>query len=155
MDQADRHLVELTGDDSIYWIGRVQALILAAGDWENEIHPQCDVGMWVGALAHELDAAILATKPDRDEYAENMAAATALAIVLARWAIRIQRAKAFDPNRPIEARRKGHAAALLKSRAIADAAWLDDEPDPLDALYFPGQRWDDPHGPHATDGTFT
>lgn len=154
MDQADRQLVDLTGGDTVFWVGRVQALIGAAGDWANELHPECDVGKWVRELAGEVDAAILEAKPNREEYDENMAAATALAIVLARWAVRIQRAKAFDPSRPIELRRRGLAAATVKARALEDAAYLPDQPEPVDTLYFPGQQWEDPFDRDATDGDF-
>lgn len=154
MDAAERQLIELTGHDTTYWVHSIQRAIARAGAWETEIHPECDVAKWVGELAAEVDAAILAEKPNRSSYDENMAAATVLAIILARWSVRIQRAKAFNPNRPIKLRRLGLAAAARKEIALVDAALLPDEPDEQDRAYFPQQDWDDPHHPDARDGTF-
>jgi hypothetical protein len=87
---------------------------------------------------------------DPGAFDENMRMARELGLVLCAWYASVHRAKSRDPNRPIGHRRMAHARRILWLQDLI-AAVTDDEWDPS---VFPGQKFESPFAPGATDGTF-
>lgn len=149
-------LMESTGAPTERWLAFVQNRIAAhSRPGPDPNHSVTDAMAWVTDLAKDVMAgwpgdweSKLATDPTA--FDENMRLARELGLVLCAWYASVQRAKTQDPRRPIELRRKAHdrRAAWMQAllRAITD--------DQLDPLVFPGQQWESPFRPDATDGDF-
>lgn len=145
----DRYLVAYTGHDSIYWVDRVQTLILAYFHAEPENpHPYCDVVEWMTTLVGEVEQATRTTLAG-DVYDENMLNAYVLSLILGIWSIRLSHAKANDPRRPVALRKLASVNATAKVATFAEGLFDDSQ----DATYFT-QPWDYPFGPDAIDGDF-
>jgi hypothetical protein len=103
-----------------------------------------DVDLWLSDLARELWKTV-PSRHDLNCKDENIICARLMALILAAWSCRIIRAKAYDPRRPVAARRKAlgklgdHCKALLE--CVADES--------MDCILFPSQEWDSPFSPHA------
>lgn len=80
----------------------------------------------------------------------NMRAAVVLGHLLCLWAFRTARAKAYDPRRPADVRRKAMDTWVWNAMELTTAL-LDERED---ADFFPGQDWDAPCQPKARNGTF-
>lgn len=109
-------------------------------------HDTTNVPRWLGAVA----AAVGTCKPPGGLYDENMRAAAIFGYVLLLWVSRVQRAKAYDPNRPVKLRQK----ALERWMTIAAAVSLIFTDERYDAAVFPGQQWDAPFAPQAKSGKY-
>lgn len=144
------YLTELTGFDATHWFRRVQALIAdhstaPRGPLHNR-HGRTNVAGWLPALHRE----VLKATP-KGNYDGNMRHAAALGLILSQWFLRVQKAKAYDPRRPIRLRQMGqlrwqtHVIELM-------AAAIDESQDPF---WFGAQHFDPPFGRHAIDGVFT
>ena len=83
-------------------------------------------------------------------YDGNMRMACVLSYVLALWYLRLHRAKAYDPRRPVKLRQGAYWSRLGYAQALFVA--ITDES--LDPKMFPGQNWESPWNPHTTDGYF-
>jgi hypothetical protein len=81
---------------------------------------------------------------------ENMGLAAGLGMVLVVWYVRVQRAKAMDPRRPVKLRKmalsRGAAYVAEINKAMHD--------DSIDPISWPGQEWENPWLPKARDGRF-
>ena len=147
MSEHDRLLKAWTGHDSVWWFHRVQEHIwdsVIAGT--DEIHPDCDVLEWIGNLLKDM----LPEIDDEAGYDGNMRLAALIGIVLTNWVARLSRAKAYDPNRPLNLRRK----ALRSHQKIVMAVISAVTDEQKDHRYCPGQEWNPPYGPQARGGTF-
>jgi hypothetical protein len=109
-------------------------------------HGETQVLKWVADVAK----AVQDTAPQRGRYDGNMREAMVLSLVLALWFSRVQRAKAYDPRRPVWVRRAALARWREFWREMLDAA-VNEVDDPE---VFSGQHWDPPWSPHAHDGVF-
>ena len=142
-----KRLMSLTGHDSLYWFRRVQELIVAShvgrkvkGHHRNKMD-------WFVKLGKE----ILATFPESGPpYDPNMRLAAAMGLILTVWQVRVHRAKLFDPNRPLNKRREIYAGWV--DAAMIYASVFFDERD--DAIFMPGQKWNNPWWPGAKGGKF-
>lgn len=136
------------------WLKRVQQLIQAystpprkAGKYKG--HSSTDTRKWIEQLAWEVERDIRRCNKGKD-YDENMALAQTLGTILFVWYASVQRAKAYDPNRPLELRRKAFVKRREKIALLMDAIH-DDE---LMTEVFSGQFWNLPYGKNAHGGDF-
>lgn len=141
------YLEGATGKDAAWWVEFIQQAI--ADSFEHNPrdpdHPFCEPSEWAHRLVLELDG----RRPDR--YGdENMWMAATLAIAAGTWVCRIQRAKACDPHRPVALRRAAYEQYMTLVYAMARIG-ADESRDPE---MFPGQPWESPYLPDATDGAF-
>lgn len=83
-------------------------------------------------------------------YDGNMALAALLGRVLVLWYCNVQRAKGFDPNRPLS--RRAVFAKLAKYRGNLIAGMADDRL--MGAVWGKGQAWNFPFGRGAKGGKF-
>ena len=83
-------------------------------------------------------------------YDGNMAVAALMGRVLVLWFCNIQRAKGFDPNRPLT--RRAVFTKLTKYRGELVAAMSDDRL--MGAVWGKGQAWNFPFGRGAKGGKF-
>ena len=140
-------LLRMTGKTRLEWVGIIQTAIRRHSRPSSDPdHSETNALKWVHDLAKEVQA----TAPKKGQYDENMRLASIIALALTYWFSRVQRAKAYDPRRPVVLRR----AALQRWhdfwRDMLDGAIFEAE----DAELFPGQHWDPPWSEHAIDGHF-
>lgn len=147
----DELLTRFTGEDSVYWVDRVQEEVIRSIDREdsNQVHPECDEKQWLYAISEAVSDK-MREMGEEDTYDSNMRVAWIVVVVLSTWVSRIQHAKAYDPNRPVDLRMKALSGHSSLMRAVIDA--LTDET--RDVEYFPGQDWNPPYGPQAFGGDF-
>jgi hypothetical protein len=145
----DELLTSYTGYSSAWWFEQVQTMIQGAGDWENQTHPICDTVKWQGELAKLVEERMYHQNPSVTSYDENMRSSWILATVLAMWASRLSRAKAHDPRRVLELRRRASGKHRAHAAAVVDALYDETQ----DAAYM-DQPWEYPHAKGATDGDF-
>lgn len=147
-DQRDvSTLKAMTKKSRAEWMQLVNgAIAKASRPSADPDHGETNTLRWLGEVAR----AVHGTFPKNGRYDGNMRAAMLLSVVLGLWYSRVQRAKAYDPRRPVVQRR----AALARWRAywheMFDAAVNEVD----DATVFSGQHWDPPWSPHAIDGVF-
>ena len=109
-------------------------------------HAHCDPRQWVGRLMDD----ILASSPT-ELHDGNMYLARELGSALLAWVLRLQRAKAYDPNRPKAIRQK----ALERWQAMCTTLFLHMIDERGDAVVWSGgQQWDPPFTAYAKDGSF-
>lgn len=149
VEGKDGVLVACTGKDSRHWVKRIQKLIQQTcfDPAPGVVHPDCDPVAWLTPLSAEVAEAI--AKSRRGSYDENITAAGVMAIILATWSVRISRAKAHDPNRPVRGRRTALKTVRTLAAAIADATFDETQ----DGKYF-DQPWEYPMAKTATNGSF-
>jgi hypothetical protein len=139
-------LAQATGEDRAWWLDYVQQRIKARSrPSADPNHDATDVRRWVRDVLEELYRRMPHGGGDA-----NMGMASLLGFVLTYWYVRVHHAKAFDPSRPVRLRMQ----ALVKVgdyQASLLAAWLDER---HDARHFPGQTFEPPYTPDATDGSF-
>jgi hypothetical protein len=140
------YLDRATGRDAVAWVLFIQEAI--SSTWEDNPadpdHPISDPRIWAHALVNEL----WQQRPSR--YGdENMWMAAVLAVAAGTWAVRIQRAKAFDPHRPVALRKGAYRRWLGLTRALL-AVTVDES---RDSEMF-DQPWESPFVKDATDGRF-
>lgn len=147
------YLDSRTGESTPVWILAVQRAIKDAstpprtrGKYKG--HSSTKVLKWIYSIAGQvMTRARIAQRKDRDE---NMGMAATLGMILCVWYVRIHRAKAMDPRRPIKLRR---AALLQANEYVAELARVLHD-DTWDPLVFPTQEWENPWHPKARDGKF-
>ena len=144
------HFLQLTTKhDMTWWVQRVQAAIakhtkpITKGKWKG--HGNTNLSRWVRDIFNE----VLKTSP-KEPHDENMRFAAVAGMVLICWFLRCQRAKCYDPNRPIAIRR-GAMERWMKYSADLVRLIVEEQNDPK---IFPGQQWDPPFSPSAKEGTF-
>jgi hypothetical protein len=108
-------------------------------------HQTTNTGAVIADLVKEIAAGCPETPHDG-----NMFIAAVLSAILGLWFARLQRAKSFDPVRPVTLRRQAYQGWLNYARFMQDAL-IDESADPS---YFPKQRWQSPYDPNATSGDF-
>lgn len=113
-------------------------------------HGSTDVEAWMRDLtaASRRSLKITATSP----FDENMAIALHVGSVLLAWWACVQRAKTYDPNRPLELRREvnkrfNDQIATVIARLSSDEL--------VGAVFGAAQRWNFPFGRGAFGGEFT
>lgn len=111
-------------------------------------HGSTNSAAWVMALALQLQREI-AKRNKGKAYDENLALARTLGLVLCAWYAQVHRAKAFDPNRPLDRRKVFKTLAEFRA---ALAVWTTDER--IMAEVWQGQLWNLPLGRGAWGGTF-
>lgn len=145
--RAPSYLEQLTGKSHRYWVAWVERQIrrTITPNPRDPKHPCCDPRQWLQTLQQTLEQYRPSTPHD-----VNLFYTAALSQILALWYLRVQRAKAYDPRRPVKLRRQ----ALQRWQHYAESLMrlVVDEQD--DARSFPGQDWDPPFAPRAKNGTF-
>ncbi len=140
-----QYLVRATGHSDQHWVHAAQALINEYTDWDESTgHGDSETEAWVVDLARDV------VRSMRGGGDPNMGAAAALGLILVTWYARIQRAKAYDPNRPVKLRQRALEAHRDYVALVMDS--VNDES--RDHVYFAGQKWDPPFAPEAKDGEF-
>ena len=149
MNKSSSWIEQLTGKDGAWWISEIQRLITK--------HTRPTKNLWHGTTATDavmIDLINLARKygmPKKGPpYDGNMRMACILSYILALWYLRLHRAKAYDPRRPVRHRQ----AAYFNRLDYANALFLAITDESLDPTLFPGQRWEAPFDPYPTDGYF-
>jgi hypothetical protein len=144
-------LERATGKTILLWINRLQKEIGRAsgpvrthGKYKG--HSDTDNVLW-GIRMVKTVASSLRKNKGKDE---NMGLAAALGMILVAWYVRVQRAKAMDPKRPVELRKK----ALERGAAYVAEINKVMHDDSIDPIVWPGQEWENPFHPKARDGRF-
>ena len=139
----------LTGKDAAWWVSEIQRLVTK--------HSRPTKNPWHGTTRTEKVMADLVKLVQKHgmpktgpSYDGNMRMACVLAYVLVFWVLRLQRAKSYDPRRPVRHRQ----AAYFHQLAYANALFLAIADERLDPKLFPGQNWESPWDPRTTDGFF-
>lgn len=147
MSEVNKILLRLTGKRLQHWYSRIGVLI---GDASKPIGSSglesTDTEKWIGKLAVEIGRAVDVTLPVTHD--ENIAAARCMTLILGLWSTRIIRAKAYDPRRPLKARRAMMLSFAQQQRALLECV-ADESEDPR---LFPAQSWDNPL---AKDASYT
>lgn len=138
-----------TDKNEAWWVSEIQRLIVK--------HSRPTKDPWHGTTQTEkvvVDLVKLVQKHGMPktgpQYDGNMRMACILSYVLALWYLRLHRAKAYDPRRPVRNRQ----AAYFGRLNYANALFLAITDESLDQKLFPGQRWETPFDPYPTDGYF-
>lgn len=134
----------------VAWLTRVQELIedasgpvLKKGPFKG--HSRTKPVKWLTNLVKQMDS----VRPKDDKFDENIWMAYQLGWVLFLWAHYCRYAKSQDPNRPLEIRRKSQNAWAKDMQTFEEI--INDMPG-IEKVFK--QKWDDPFGPNAKDGTF-
>jgi hypothetical protein len=150
-EHTDDEIKHLTGKSLEFWIWLIQEGI--KNTWkpnpDDPAHPiqESPAEDWIIPFTRRVEHYI--GKQERVRGDENIATAYVVSAILQVWAIRIARAKAFDPNRPVELRQSAYRrhremVCWTISRAIDESKDFD---------FFP-QEYENPFHPDATDGEF-
>jgi len=141
-------LEQQTGLTDRQWIEYVQNIIAAnTVPSTDPNHGDTDILSWIVELTEKIDELV----PAMPVVDGNMWTARVLSAVLAAWYHNVQQAKIMDPRRPIALRRKAYDRLTLWMGAM-ERVVNKDHPEIMDI--FPGQQWENPFDPEATDGTF-
>lgn len=136
------------------WLVEVQHLIgkhsSAPIYGPNKAHARTDSVAWVADLARLVQTHVHQKNRGR-YYDENMALASSLGLILVAWYVHVHRAKSFDPNRPLEARR---AAAAQRTRFIAELSAVLADDSVMGEVWGKQQAWNFPFGKGAKGGRF-
>jgi hypothetical protein len=138
------YLEKSTGWTDEQWVDFIQRRIYDNTNWETR---DTDVIPWLVDLINEVNDRSIGEPPRN--FDENMRAASVLSVILGTWFARIQRAKAYDPNRPKNLRQKAlrgwRKYCIVLMDIVADES--------KDHRMFP-QEWDAPFNPKAKSGDF-
>jgi hypothetical protein len=145
----DRLLKRYTGEDSAFWVARVQEEVWKSvtKKTRKDVHPECDAAQWTRAITKDISDRVEALEDYGGD--GNILVAYLCAIVFATWGYRISHAKMYDPNRPLSIRRKGLKRHINLCLALVEAIFDESR----DAEYFP-QDFNPPYGPSAKGGKF-
>jgi hypothetical protein len=156
MTDLDQRVLIVAGNSLPEWLYWIQHRIAAhTKPTDDPNHGATDMRAWLLELIDELER----TWPDgwrelragdQGSFDENMRMARELSLLLAAWFASVARAKSRDPNRPVALRREAHERRQWWIEQMVRAL-VDDRADPD---VFPGQRWESPFLPDATDGEF-
>lgn len=146
-----QHWLKLeTGRDPIEWFRWIESTIgkhstppRTSGPYKG--HSMTNVTAWLHDFVDELGRTRRRGTGDG-----NMQAAAVGAMILGYWFLRLQRAKAYDPRRPIVHRR----VALERWRSYVLTLFSAAIDESGDGLLFPEQHFDPPFGTHAIDGHY-
>jgi len=137
-----------TGLTDRKWIEYVQEIIAAnTVPSTDPNHGDTDILSWIVELTEKIHGLV----PAMTVVDGNMWTARVLSAVLATWYHNVQQTKIMDPRRPIALRRKAYDRLTRWMDAMEMAA-TKDHPEIINI--FPGQQWENPFDPEATDGTF-
>jgi hypothetical protein len=144
-------LEELSGYDEGVWMHIIQRQIkkhsgppMKRGKYKG--HSKTKVSAWVS----EICSMLLKNIKDGKEYDGNMRFAAAAGMIFATWYVRIQKAKAMDPRRPLKLRR----LALLRANEYVAAMNFMLGNEFWDDIVFHDQEWENPWKQGARDGDF-
>ena len=112
-------------------------------------HRMTDAVGWIEELVHICQGYIVQRNKGR-VYDGNMALAALVGRLLVLWFCNVQRAKGFDPNRPLS--RRVVFTRLAKYRGSLVVAMSDDRL--MGAVWGKGQAWNFPFGLGAKGGKF-
>ena len=137
-----------TGLTDRKWIEYVQEIIAAnTVPSTDPNHGDTDILFWIVELTEKIDELV----PAMPVVDGNMWTARVLSAVLAAWYHNVQQAKIMDTRRPIALRQEASARLALWKDAMERVVCKEH----LEIRdIFPGQQWEDPFDPGATDGTF-
>lgn len=113
-------------------------------------HSETDTAAWIAELTQSVLDENAAWNKGR-AYDGNMAAAARLGLILVAWYAHVHRAKSFDPNRPLRARR---AAAMQRIRYLVELQAILVDDSVMGEVWGQGQRWNFPFGKGARGGKF-
>ena len=137
-----------TGLTDRKWIEYVQEIIAAnTVPSTDPNHGDTDILSWIVELTEKIHGLV----PAMTVVDGNMWTARVLSAVLATWYHNVQQTKIMDPRRPIALRRKAYDRLTRWMDAMEMAA-TKDHAEIINI--FPGQQWENPFDPEATDGTF-
>lgn len=140
-------LKDMTHQGAVWWVAAIQSLIgKHSKKTKDPKHDRTDTRK----MLHELVDLVMKRMPATGYYDENMRACAVLSMVTALWYARVNRAKCFDPRRPVFERGVSYENWLNYSMAMVRQ--LLDERD--DDTFFPGQQWESPFAKSATNGDF-
>lgn len=147
----DLQLEALTGHGAEYWFNMIQQLIqdnsgavFAKGPYAG--HSLTDLKSWTVELSMALTRHI-DEMPGR--FDGNMRYCAAMGLITTMWYVRLHRAKAYDPNRPVDGRQQAFFSWQKHTMAIVST--INDEA--LDAIFF-NQKWDMPFSKDAKNGEY-
>ena len=129
-------------------IGRHTGPVHKSGPYKG--HSITDSVAWVKDLAEDVQVAVRERNRGR-AYDENMAIASEMGLILVAWYAHVHRAKSYDPNRPLHARR---AAAAQRTRFMAQLAAVLADDSLMGEVWGRQQRWNFPFGRGAKGGRF-
>ena len=137
-----------TGLTDRQWIEYVQNIIAAnTVPSTDPNHGNTEVLSWMVELTEKVNGLV----PAMPFVDGNMWTARVLSAVLAAWYRNVQQAKIKDPKRPIALRQEASIRLVLWMDAMERVVCKEH---PEIRNIFPGQQWEDPFDPEATDGTF-
>jgi len=149
------HLVGTTGKTMGYWLVAVEQAIRAC---EKPLSAKVAKRLGISPVGHaDCDPRAVVTrladmvfKCTPELVDGNMFMCQTLGLILVAWAVRIGRAKAYDPNRPLKLRRYALERWMKFARELGNVA-IDER---YDHEAWSGQNWDPPFRPGAKDGSF-
>ena len=128
------------------WLVEVQYLI-----GKHSTAPRkTDSVAWVTALTQLVENDIR-TKNHGRSYDGNMALAAQLGMILVAWYAHVHRAKSYDSNRPLAARR---AATEQRTRFLAELQAIIVDDSVMGEVWGKQQKWNYPFGRGAKGGKF-
>lgn len=146
----------LAGEELAKWCKLIEALIrkhtrpLTAKEAHKmgispKGHGETDPVKWIRDLAKDVKKNF----PKSGMYDGNMLMAVRMSQILMFWYLRLQRAKCYDPRRPVKIRR----FAMEKLMVYCSTIMMMIVDERFDAEIFK-QDWDPPFNPKAKDGVF-
>ena len=135
MNVLETILQKGTGKGSQYWMDWIGNTILSYTDDKRTTQSN----LWLHDLADEVFAEVK-ERFDLIQVDENIITSTLASLILTLWSCRVRRAKAYDPRRPLDAR-KTMMEGLLQYHASLLECMVDES---KDAEYFPAQEWQPP-----------
>lgn len=148
---ATEWLEKRTGRSAAWWVAAVQqAVQKASSPSDDPNHDQTDPNVWVQEVAKLVIDSLPPDNTIEFPFDGNMRIAAILGLVLSLWYARLGYAKSHSPSRPVSLRIPSYKNWLTWTQALIDAVFNESE----DAVFFPGQEWDFPFGPHAKNGNF-
>lgn len=137
------------------WLILIEELILAhsglkARAGPTKGHSETDTVGMLNDLTHRVVSSIQLRNRGR-VYDGNMAAASQLGLILVAWYCHVHRAKSYDPNRPLDARR---SAARQRTQFLTELAAVLADDSLMGEVWGNKQRWNFPFGRGAKGGKF-
>lgn len=131
-----------------YFIGRSSTPPRKSGPLKG--HGDTDVRLWIQMLLSMCNQSITA-RAKNNHYDGNMTIAAKMGLVLVVWFCTVQRAKTFDPNRPLKLRRQAQVR-LERYREKLLTAMVSDKL--MGQVFGKRQAWNFPYGKGARGGKF-
>ena len=131
-----------------YFIGRSTSPPRKSGPLKG--HGDTDVRHWIQALLGACNESVKA-RAKNNRYDGNMAIAAKLGLLLVAWFCTVQRAKSFDPNRPLKLRRQAQVRLERYREKLSGVVGSDKL---MGQVFGKRQAWNFPYGKGAKGGKF-